>query len=27
VLDFHAIAQSLPELAARIARKLARSRA
>ena len=26
-LDFHAIAQSLPELAARIARKLARSRA
>ena len=26
VLDFHAIAQSLPELAARIARKLARSR-
>ena len=26
VLDFHAISQSLPELAARIARKLARSR-
>ena len=26
VLDFHAIAKSLPELAARIARKLARSR-
>lgn len=27
VLDFHAIAQSLPELAARIARKIARGRA
>ena len=27
VLDIHAIAQSLPQLAARIARKLARSRA
>ena len=27
MLDFHAIAQSLPELAARIARKLARGRA
>jgi ribonuclease P protein component len=27
ILDFHAIVQSLPELAARIARKLARSRA